>query len=399
MDHEERKLIDQIREGLYHFEIPYEEGSWEDFERSYGAKLREGKSKPRRPLIRYWKHLSAAALLIAIMTYMTWQITVEPNLEINAIRQPNIVESPKVKNSMPTPERTDSTTTVALETRWPRAVPNVHKDHLSRPASLDDAGTTGWTRIVRHPTLPTLGQKLYATDFSLPAAIKGTSTIGPIATEQHLASAESPFRDASEKDKWQFGVEVNSAVVTDKINVAAGILTQFKIAPKIKLSTGLIYSRLSATHDAGTTPISPDTRILGAESTIQAIDIPLGIKYEATDSWYASVGISALAVLNENKIYRMESDTRREKVILNPESGVPESVFEVVTTQYQERSANTDFEGRSDLGYVNLSIGRKKRFNERSDLLFEPFVKIPIGGLRRTDVNLLNSGIKVKVLF
>src|SRR5690606_42120701 len=94
----------------------------------------------------------------------------------------------------------------------------------------------------------------------------------------------------------------------------------------------------------------------------------------------------------------MESEVLRDNVVTDPTSGASISVFEVTKSEYSEKSMDTDFEGRSNLSYLNLSIGRKQRFNKRTDLLCEPIIKIPMGGVQRGDVNLLNSGLKIKVL-
>src|SRR5690606_26502906 len=181
--------------------------------------------------------------------------------------------------------------------------------------------------------------------------------------ETTIASIDQQEQPKTASGRWKFGVEVNSSFTTDKPNVAVGILTQFAVSEKLKLSTGLTYSRLSAIYDTDPVQLSYDTKMIGGESTIKAIDIPLTVVYEPTDGWYASVGVSALAVLDEDKIYRMESEVLRENVVTDPTSGASVSVFEVIKSEYSEKSMDTDFKGRSNLSYLNLSIGRQQRFN------------------------------------
>ncbi|WP_262250350.1 hypothetical protein [Parapedobacter soli] len=395
MDSEEKKLIDEIRDGLNNFEIPYEEGNWENFQKSYIENLDEEKQKRRRAPLILWKYISAAAVLIGVMIYIPWHWNGQEDAGHDRIAEHRKVSIKDKGPSLPIQDKSD---TKVVSTRDDQPIgQTVNRTFITNQGVVDNT-VMG---LNADDTSPVIG--MHAEVSTPPSLASPTITEETMASsgwkETTIASIDHPEQHKTASGRWKFGIEVNSSITTDKPNVAAGILTEFEVSEKLKLSTGLTYSRISAIHDTDPVQLSYDTKMIGGESMIKAIDIPLTVVYEPTDGWYASVGVSALAVLDEDKIYRMESEVLRENVVTDPTSGASVSVFEVVKNEYSEKSMDTDFEGRSNLRYLNLSIGRRQRFNKRTDLLFEPFIKIPMGGLQRGDVNLLNSGIKIKVLF
>src|SRR5690606_40996616 len=100
-------------------------------------------------------------------------------------------------------------------------------------------------------------------------------------------SADQPRPPKARSEKWKSGSAVNLSLTTDKPNIGVGILTEFEVSERIKLSTGLTYSRISALHDTDPVQLSYDTKMIAGESTINAIDIPLNVIYEPIDGWYA----------------------------------------------------------------------------------------------------------------
>lgn len=394
MDSEEKKLIDEIRDGLNNFEIPYEEGNWENFQKSYGEKLNGEEQKRRKAPLILWKYISAAAVLIGIMIYIPWYWSGKED------KHDRIAENRKTSAmengpSVPMQDKSDTTVVSSHDDRPIGQATN--RTFISNHGVIDKVAIR-LDADGRKPVIGTHVEVLTPPALESPA-ITEEKTASSGRKEITIAPIDRQEQQRTASGRWKFGVEVNSSFTTDKPNVAAGILTSFEVSEKIKLSTGLTYSRISAIHETNPVQLSYGTKMIGGESTIKAIDIPLTVVYEPTDGWYASVGVSALAVLDEHKIYRMESEVLRENVVTDPTSGASVSVFEVIKNEYREKSMDTDFEGRSNLRYLNLSIGRKQRLNKQTDLLFEPFIKIPMGGLQHGNVNLMNSGIKISILF
>src|SRR5690606_21446477 len=395
MDSEEKKLIDEIRDGLNNFEIPYEEGNWENFQKSYGEKLNGEEQKRRKAPLILWKYISAAAVLIGILLYIPWQWNGKEDVRHDRVAEHRKTSTKDKGPSLPIQDQSDTT---VVSSRGEQPIAKTAKRMFVINNDLIDNAAM---RLNADDTSPVIGthNEVLTPLPSFSPAITEEKTAPSGRKETTIASIDQQEQPKTASGRWKFGVEANSSFTTDKPYVAAARLPQRAVAETLKLCAGLTSSRVAAISDADAVQLSYDTEMIGGESTPQAIDIPLTVVYEPTDGWYASVGVSALAVLDEDKIYRMESEVLRENVVTDPTSGASVSVFEVIKSEYSEKSMDTDFEGRSNLRYLNLSIGRKQRFNKHTDMLFEPFIKIPIGGLQRGNVNLLNGGIKVKVLF
>jgi len=380
MDREEKKLIDEIRNGLQDFEVPYEEGSWEKFQQMYQEKADNKQRSLRKTPLVPWKYIAAAAaVLIGALIYMPWQA---PEEEIN--RQGPIARK----------ERSPATDNEPV-----KRLSEVERKVVSSKRQV----SSGEERVIEH-VLASHQDEVMLTEPDAPdqevAPTLPKDDTPPVRWRELTLASNDPLDEPAALDsRWKFGVEINSSLTSDKLQLAAGLLAQFQVSDKIKVATGLTYSSFAAVHAISPVQLSYDTRMIGGETTIKAIDIPLTVVYEPSDGWFASVGVSALAVLDENKIHRMESEALHETFVLDPESGASVSVFEVVKNEYIEQSTDTDFEGRNNLRYLNLSLGKKQRLNKRTEILFEPFVKIPMGDLKREDINLLNSGIKLKLLF
>ncbi|MFC7523044.1 hypothetical protein ACFQRK_03775 [Parapedobacter sp. GCM10030251] len=386
MSSDDKKLIDEIRDSLLDFEIPYEEGNWENFQKLYGQKLDEDRRKPTKTRFFFWKYVSAAVILIGVLVYIPWDRSGKRQIDPESRAKQETTSITEQRLALPKQPNAESVTGDTLRPTF-------------RPPEKTRVATTYERLASITRTIETNIPKAQATlPLALPAISREDMNLS-LGSGELIVDSHSQEMHMDAFSRWKFGLEVNSSLTGDHVNFAAGVFTQFDLSEKIKLATGLTYARVSAIHETDPVPLSYDTKILGGESTIKAIDIPLTVVYEPADGWYASVGISALAVLDERKTYRMESEVLRESVTIDPESGASVAVFEVVKTEYQKESVDTDFEGRGNLGYLNLSIGRKQRFNKRTDMLFEPFIKIPMGGLQRDHVNLFNSGLRIKVLF
>ncbi len=394
MDSEEKELINEIRGELIDFEIPYEEGRWENFLESYGEQLGAGKRKGGRIIFSPLKWLAAAAVLAGVVLYMPWTLK-EDGGDFAEWSHQDIA-----------PLHSEPQNSPVREEKYPVVVTtNTHQStHNSIPANHPDApagedGLTGGTDRPELPELTSPEEKLPSTSLSsLPISKKNNAALlhrrpPPTFAARHSENPSLGFQ------RWKFGVELQSSFVTDKSNLAAGIVTQFAVSEKISVSAGLTYWRISATHHGEPVQVSKESKITGGESMMQALDIPFALAYEPADGWYASAGMSALSVFDENKTYRIETEKLQESLVADPSNGALVSVFEVVKSEHNEKSNETDFKGRSNLRYLNFSVGRKQKFNNHSDILLEPFVKIPMGGLKHNDINLFHSGIKVKVLF
>ncbi|HLS38996.1 MAG TPA: hypothetical protein VK023_12080, partial [Sphingobacterium bovisgrunnientis] len=50
-------------------------------------------------------------------------------------------------------------------------------------------------------------------------------------------------------------------------------------------------------------------------------------------------------------------------------------------------------------GFANFSLGKKVNMNRKMSLSVEPFVKVPLGQFRKSDLDYTNSGIRIITTF
>lgn len=428
MNKEEKNLIDEIRNEFYNYEIPYEEGAWEEFKQTSARKEEEVKVLPIKKRTGLWKPFAAAAAFIGFTFFVALQfdfVNPDGNHLENPVEAIAVVEAPSLEEIpssvvSQSPEK-DIFLSASGEHFHTADADHVHltvDDHLqdlsqstnNHHLTLQNPGDIQYKDMessILGTVEPKTKEKLLATD--LPS-LAGTEFNGKLDkfldenTKQTFPSVENqlvvePYDRLADQKKWKIGVEVNSLFIDEKPGVSAGFVTQFELSDKVKLSAGLSYGQFTASHQEAPIQVAEHVRKVGGASTLKTLDIPLAVIVEPIDGWYASVGVSAISVMNERNTMLMEVESLKERVFTDHESGATVSVFEVVKSTYNQHSPQADFEGRKDLGYLNFSIGRRKRMTDRLDLHVEPFVKVPIGGLQRQDMNLLNSGIKLKVLF
>src|SRR5690606_20763501 len=224
MDSEEKKLINEIRDGLYNFEIPYEDGNWENFQKSYGEKLNGEKQKRRRAPLILWKYISAAAVLTGVLIYIPLHWNGKEN-----VRHDRIAEHGKISTK-------DNRPSLSIQDKSDTKVESSRDD---RPV----AETVNRTFITNYELVDKAALKLHAYDTRSIIGVNEEITtppslVSPATTEEKTASSswkETTIASIDRQEKhgamfgrWKFGLEVNSSFTSDKPSVAAGILTEFE---------------------------------------------------------------------------------------------------------------------------------------------------------------------------
>src|SRR5690606_2128186 len=132
---------------------------------------------------------------------------------------------------------------------------------------------------------------------------------------------------------------------------------------------------------------------------VQSIDIPLELKFHATRSLYAVAGMSYSSILNQERNAYYIDNINQETFA----EGYPETQEQVVnavkpvTKSIESTEKNVNTNGFT--GFVNLSIGKDLRVNKNIGVSLEPYLKIPVGGYRRADMDYTNGGIRIMTSF
>lgn len=386
MGQEDEKLIEEIRDFLINHEEPYEEGNWEIFCEKYKKEEPTRIKKDIYSLGRIWKYTSvAAAIIFMMLMFPLFRVQLgdkEPemvkNFPVSKIEKQNIVagdnDRQNIKKESKQNDKADlfPLTDKDISYEGIKETPPVLVKSLDKKELLNE-----WERPITKPI--TIKKNSFDALALLPPSHGNT--------------------DLLSESKWKFGVELSSSLISDNTNFGAGLLTEFKISDKLSFSTGITYTKIDASNAIEPIGISSSTRKIGVESSMQALDIPLSVIYQVNKGLYASIGVSSFTVLTENKAYQYEMDMVTEQTTINPDTGAEYIEYTVVTKEFSETTKDTDFKGHNNLGYLNFSVGKKQKLFGKTQLIFEPFLKVPLGSLSNEDVKLMNTGLKIKLMF
>jgi hypothetical protein len=135
-----------------------------------------------------------------------------------------------------------------------------------------------------------------------------------------------------------------------------------------------------------------DKELSAVNNKLLTIDIPVDVRYHVSKSFYTSVGVSYVGVLDQTQENYFVNGINENTSANN---GQAVSSPENVKQTFKGSAVNTnDFNG-----FVNLSIGKKMTVGKKLSIAVEPFVKLPVGGLKSTDFNYTNGGLKVVTSF
>lgn len=413
MENKRDRIIEEIRESLVNYELPYEEGAWERFrEKQHEAELIPVRKIKEVPFIHIGRIMAVAASLIFVISIVSVfrayhsdnRLIVAKVVRVN----PDNGENRKGQESLPSIGQEERANEEVKAYNKVKAVDsqivNLEVGSDLKVESLEEKGIS--IVSIPEPKEPEQEGKeqMVLTENKKPITdIKNTEPFNPFENlEDEVLLSENAGNSNSGSDNnenWKFGVELSSSFISDKMNYGGGVFTERKLSDKISLTSGLVFTKINAANEIGPVGISSSTRKVGVESSMQALDIPLSIVYQVNDGFYASMGVSLLTVLDENKSYQYETDVVSTSLVKDPKTGVESTVYSTVTRQYTEPVQEVDSKGSNNIGYFNLSIGKKQSFYGKTQLLLEPFLKLPISRLSDEEVKLMNAGLKIKVMF
>ncbi|WP_021188738.1 hypothetical protein [Sphingobacterium sp. IITKGP-BTPF85] len=194
--------------------------------------------------------------------------------------------------------------------------------------------------------------------------------------------------------------------ITDKISIRSGVsMQQYGAGVDRQNNLGAVQSAGMAFNDAvSNSPVmknneslllarqTVDKELSAVNNKLLTIDIPVDVRYHVSKSFYTSVGVSYVGVLDQTQENYFVNGINENTSANN---GQAVSSPENVKQTFKGSAVNTnDFNG-----FVNLSIGKKMTVGKKLSIAVEPFVKLPVGGLKSTDFNYTNGGLKVVTSF
>ncbi|MBE9585061.1 outer membrane beta-barrel protein [Mucilaginibacter sp. JRF] len=205
---------------------------------------------------------------------------------------------------------------------------------------------------------------------------------------------------------------VNYAKGSDnRVNVGAGVSSDFRLTKNLKLSTGVsiaqnsfnynVSSPMQLTNAAADASVVANSLKAGDEkafntsiaaptlqnynASLMGLDVPVNLKYEFNpekNDTYISAGLSSGTFLNQNYNYRYNY------------SSLSRDDNRVVTERVEEGAGNFYFAKTLNVAFgIGYPLGKSNR------LVIEPFVKYPLDGLGAQQIKFGAGGINLKLNF
>lgn len=229
------------------------------------------------------------------------------------------------------------------------------------------------------------------------------------AGQQGNRKSAVALRNGNDLDsKWELGAFVSPASTSESITLGGGVALAYNVSSKISIRSGASIQHYGAM--SGNTPITPamasNSFVADAPSylsqpsslnnplvmrtadakdaksnervsgKILTVDIPVDVRYAISKNFYTSVGVSYVGVLDQERA----------------------TIYETNNKEYKQTSTDKNVDDKGVNGFVNFSVGRKQKVGKLS-ISVEPYYKLPVGGLRSSDLNYSNGGVKIITSF
>lgn len=431
---EHKELIQQMAERLRNHVEPYRAGAWERFSAAYGHKQRK----------QMWPYWSAAAILLAaIGIYFVAQQPSESS------KQPQLVQQERTPQSL-TPLELGQTEADSIGTV--RDQPNLSKHDFDEAPLRDQGGEhhllAGVQSSVDQVIIGEAVSVIESSDGNQPADRISMLGIADSAsmlddTPRRLAGAigmerkeqpETPVdvvfngetvsadgyavasKAATVMEKWDLGLAVAPSLTSEAVNIGAGLTVAYRISDKFSVGSGLSIAQLGVGenpnyepgHDTRPNYHSPPpsdvftgesaavdyVREVSVTSSVVTLDIPLDLRYEIAKGFYTAVGVSYVAILNEQRTSHVV-DRLNKNTFINGNASTAGSLASTEFVYSSNRISAQPLRGNGYAGFMNFSIGKKVPMSHKLFLSIEPYFKLPIGRLSKEEMNFTNGGIRI----
>jgi hypothetical protein len=423
----DEELINHIKNGLADHEEEYVVGNWEKF----------NKKEKKRPAIILWMGgigAAAAVLLISFALFFNENSKEKTISEDNEIAKTAPLEVNELGNSdnntgsstvRVQPESVEKTTNALTAVIGKEQVTTSNSD-LALVSPVNDllpltAPLVAANPIVKQPDYIVQQQNSVVKQPDPVAVVTADPTDDiakkPITLDAFLskenelnASKKATGEKQTLTNKWDLGVVVAPSFgnTTNKLNMGYGVSMAYNLNSKVSVGSGISYNEMGASKDiiGNSAPNSPsanalvsDTKSLESVNTrVSGIDIPLEVRYNLSSRFYANVGVSAFAVINQQQNNVYLRGTVIQETTLNLAGDVKPQSF-LRTEKVSEKATETLSPNSRLIGFYNFSFGYRQKLSKDKSIGIEPFMKVPMKDVTKENLRLLGTGLKIKFDF
>ncbi|MBD3629222.1 outer membrane beta-barrel protein [Cyclobacterium sp.] len=432
----DKKLAEKIRDSFSKHEEPFDPQAWEKFSRAY--------FKPKKKAwLVYWPFLTAgvAASLLFFFIYFPEQeridqqvksfsdsITIgdapfQSKVEEDTANESDQAELEAMAEAVEKPAlgSTEEISGIDTDVETPKSPVSNRKSEVlpevSAMPSLIKPFAESWedfqaVMVEKLKQLPLFGEQDI---MDQPANLSMTENdAAKIIEEWKSGEVENGKKDLDKDSRpFKLGVMVSPQANSNPVsgmNLGAGIMSEISLSNKFKLDFGLAYANQSLSHQ-NMQPMpqsaSPGFDLRASSNIIDtdyqlnfaSLDIPVNLKYKVYDKKqtgiYLITGLSSMVYLDQNSVETIEAQSLFSTNSFSGDLEYAPNVqkFSNVISP-QSGQSNTDM-----AGLLNLSVGYEYQLNNEFYLSFEPFYKLPLGGLTFADQQFSIGGINLRMNF
>ncbi|NHE55303.1 outer membrane beta-barrel protein [Cyclobacterium plantarum] len=432
----DKKLAEKIKDSFSKHEEPFDPQAWEKFSRAY--------FKPKKKAwLVYWPFLTAgvAASLLFFFIYFPEQeridqqvksfsdsITIgdapfQSKMEEDTANEDDQAELEAMAEAVEKPALGSPEEIAGIDTdaETPKSPVSNRKSEVlpevSAMPSLIKPFAESWedfqaVMVEKLKQLPLFGEQDI---LDQPANLSMTENDAvKIIEEWKSGEVEKETKDLDKDSRpFKLGVMVSPQANSNPVsgmNLGAGIMSEISLSNKFKLDFGLAYANQSLSHQ-NMQPMpqnaSPGFDLRASSNIIDtnyqlnfaSLDIPVNLKYRVYDKKqtgiYLITGLSSMVYLDQNSVETIEAQSLFSTNSFSGDLEYAPNVqkFSNVISP-QSGQSNTDM-----AGLLNLSIGYEYQLNNEFYLSFEPFYKLPLGGLTFADQQFSIGGINLRMNF
>ncbi|MGA0556446.1 porin family protein [Larkinella sp. VNQ87] len=447
-----KRLTDHIRKTVVRHEVPYEPGSWEEFQR-----LRH-RRRQRQPVV-WFRYAMAACLLLGVLGVPVWLYTPVFDAAEQAVHTKTTDRSGKPSEQPMAENRSTSKTAKPVQpfeqsarqkpvqelitkspqtpSAWEKPLPNLPDerisslknrrpnpsksrfakpenrlpDALNSPSGLATSTVLPKSGSVSGPSFPEVGTPLLSFETIKPRHKSfyrwSLRPLGlPLKTQ-----VDGPALAQTEREKtairpiWGLSVGPQSVRVSEyepSTGLSGGVFSEIPISRRFSLSTGLSMAGQHAGKTSDLVPMTTTPTLVATDIRLLAVDFPLNLRFRPLKSSktgiYAEAGVSSLAFLNERYVYTYRL-IRETVIYVTGSDGQPKPQTSFAeaqeTTIRSEPAFRRIYWGR----LINLSVGVERQLGDRFRLSAEPYLKYPIGPLTRENLSLGSGGVILRLGF
>ena len=434
----EKDIVDRIIDQLKASDkLPYEEGAWERFR---DVHLHKTTAKRVLPL---WISTAAACAVLVMVSLWYFHSDTSDLTEPTLISQSNQEATEPVEASPEVPMReTPSVLTESLDSRITGARANELRStgpQNQRLAAVDireswvfsgqnlnriAASSVDINNDIRYSDkklhfYPDQEEELLMESGSFPSVFADSKGVQAGAMKEVVGESKR-FRFS---DKFNLGLVVSPSSTDQKMNFGGGLMLSYNVTKKLSVRTGASFQQyeVGALRDPAQVasmevaavperPLQTDMPVLSSAmmarmplipnvnsvtGMVRTVDIPVEAKYAFYKGFYAGVGVSYAAVLDQRRFAQYIENVSANPYVAGLPSNESELRAAVQPVLRTMESANENVNSSGFGGFVNMSVGKEVKIRRGPSVSLEPYVKLPVGNFRRADMNYTNGGIRV----